>query len=95
MIKAKERKEIIEYTKANDIEFDLEVWDKEFDQANPNPAENSDFDEDSGVDYVNRKIVQETPGVSSDNIYRSRPISISIVGRINMGKSTLVNKLIE
>lgn len=63
--------------------------------ANPNPTENSDFDEDSGVDYVARKLVQDSPGVSSDNLFRARPIQISIVGRINMGKSTLVNKLIE
>ena len=73
----------------------MRQWEQDFRLANPNPSDNSDFDDDSGVEYVNRRVIQDQPGVSNDNIYRNKQIQLSIVGRVNVGKSTLVNALIE
>jgi predicted GTPase len=56
-IRTKERKEILEYTKANGIELDIISWERDFDLVNRNPSDNSDFDEDSGVSMVGSKIV--------------------------------------
>jgi predicted GTPase len=78
--------------------MNIHDWEKDFDLANPNPSDNSDFDEDNGIDYekvTTSKIVQDQPGVTSENLMKKRPIMVSIIGRPNMGKSTLVNALIE
>jgi hypothetical protein len=47
-------------------------WEKDFDLANPNPSDNSDFDDD--YHKPNTKIIQDTPGVSSENILKNRAI---------------------
>ena len=36
--------------KNRNIEFNLKEWEKEFVLANPNPEDNSDFDDDAMVD---------------------------------------------
>ena len=74
-------------------------WEKDFDRANPDPAENSDFDSDNEInpiDSINQlRHSGSTGGISSENIKKSKPIQLSIVGRPNIGKSTFVNSLLR
>jgi len=69
--------------------------------VNGNPEENSDFDSDNDVNpldsldslgrYVNSRRSQT---ISSDNTMKRKPIQLSIVGKPNTGKSTMVNSLL-
>lgn len=66
--------------------------------VNQNPEENSDFDTESEISpekYMNAEIVMEHVGVSSENYLKNRKINLSIIGRPNAGKSTLVNNFLE
>jgi GTP-binding protein len=66
--------------------------------VNPNPEDNSDFDTESEIDpekYMNTEIVMEHSGISSENYLKNRKINLSIIGRPNAGKSSLVNTFLE
>lgn len=76
--------------------MNIKQWEKEFDQANPHPSDNSDLDdEDIRNPIYQGSSVQEKPGVSSDNLQKRKAIQLSIVGRVNVGKSSLVNTMLE
>jgi len=83
-----------------DLQEFIRQWEKEFDIVNANPEENSDFDSDNDVnplDTLNSlgeytgKIKQQ---ITSENLMKRKPIQLSIVGKPNTGKSTLVNTLV-
>ena len=79
-------------------QYDIREWLQEFDMVNTNPEDNSDFDSDSEINpekYMNTEIVMEHSGVSSENYLKNRKINLSIIGRPNAGKSTLVNNFLD
>lgn len=73
-IKTRERQEIAEYSKVKGLEIDLRAWERDFDLVNRHPSDNSDFDEESGVEFIAKKIVQDSPGVSSENLFKAKPV---------------------
>ena len=94
---AKDREE----DEARDIETLINQWNKDFDRVNPDPQDNSDFDSDNDINpldtltpagkYTSSKQAQ----ISSENLMKKKPIQLSVVGRPNVGKSTLVNGLLK
>jgi hypothetical protein len=50
----------MEFSQSNKAGINITEWERDFNLANQNPSDNSDFDEGSGVDYnnsVNNKII--------------------------------------
>eukprot|EP00826_Nyctotherus_ovalis_P036724 TRINITY_DN3281_c0_g2_i2.p1 TRINITY_DN3281_c0_g2~~TRINITY_DN3281_c0_g2_i2.p1 ORF type:complete len:587 (-),score=170.81 TRINITY_DN3281_c0_g2_i2:83-1843(-) len=84
---------------SNQNAFDAKEWEKEFDKRNVPAEYNSDYDSDSEVNPVQRLYIPETPGarrkVVSENPMKRRKIQLSIVGKMNVGKSTLINSLLQ
>lgn len=91
-----------EFDPAMELEAFIKSWEKEFDGVNRNPEENSDFDSDNDINpldtldslgryYNSQEAVQQ---MSSENAFKRRQIQLSIVGKPNTGKSTLVNSLL-
>jgi len=84
-----------------ELEFDAKMWEKEFDAKNLYPEYNSDYDSDSEVNPLTRLFVPKIPGaqgqkkVTSENPMKRRKIQFSVAGRPNVGKSTLVNSLLQ
>ena len=96
----KQRMEEDEYD-AQDLSTFINQWNKEFDRLNPDPEDNSDFDSDNEInplDTINSSGLytsSKQQQISSDNMMKKKPIQLSIVGRPNVGKSTLVNSLLK
>lgn len=70
----------------------------EFDTYNAEPEENSDFDSDNEVNPLDTLITNSYTaegGLSSENPMKRKPIQLSVIGRPNVGKSTLVNSLLK
>ena len=86
---------------AQDLSTFINQWNKEFDRLNPDPEDNSDFDSDNEInplDTINSSGLytsSKQQQISSDNMMKKKPIQLSIVGRPNVGKSTLVNSLLK
>ena len=88
-----------------ELEEFVRAWEKEFDIVNGNAEENSDFDSDNEVNpldgldslgrYYNTSKTTRKQQISSENAMKRKPIQLSIVGKPNTGKSTLVNALVE
>ena len=75
-------------------------WEKDFDRSNPNPEDNSDFDSDNDInplDSINQhgEYTSKQQQISSENKMKAKPIQLSILGKPNIGKSTLVNSLLK
>jgi len=83
----------------NQNTFDAKVWEKEFDKRNVPAEYNSDYDSDSEANPVQRLYIPETPGakrkVISENPMKRRKIQLSVVGKANVGKSTIINSLLQ
>ena len=85
-----------------EIEEFVKSWEKEFDFVNQNPADNSDFDSDNEInpldtlDSLGRYMSSaQRQQISAENQFKKKPIQVSIIGKPNVGKSTLVNQLLE
>lgn len=79
-------------------EYDVDGWAKELDLMYGNPEENSDLDIDSGVDpkkAMNTSIAIESTGLSHETYLAHSRIKLSVIGKPNAGKSSLVNKLLN
>lgn len=99
---AKENNTKIDLTR--ELEEFVRAWEKEFDQVNIDPEDNSDFDSDNEVnpldslDSLGRYYSSSrgsTAQISSENTMKRKPIQLSIVGKPNTGKSTLTNALVQ
>lgn len=72
---------------------------------NKNPEDNSDFDSDNEINpldsvrqdgsYYSSQKSKESLQISSENSMKKKPIQFSIVGKPNIGKSTLVNAFLK
>ena len=76
------------------------TWEREFDELNKDPEENSDFDSDNEVNPLDTLVpagteYMPTPSITSENKRKRRPIQVSVIGRPNVGKSTLINSLLK
>lgn len=71
--------------------------ENEIDRLNPSPGENSDFDSDSEIHPIDMiSVGQYQKGkITSENSMKKKPIQVCIIGRPNVGKSTLVNSLLK
>lgn len=83
-----------------DLEMFVRQWEKDFDRSNQNPEDNSDFDSDNDInplDSINQhgEYTSKQQQISSENKMKSKPIQLSILGKPNIGKSTLVNSLLK
>lgn len=82
-----------------DKDFNPNELSNEFDYLNPNPEYNSDFDSDNEVnplDTMNRiGHTNAIGGISTENMFKKKPIQLAVIGRPNVGKSTLVNGLLR
>ena len=70
----------------------MDEWIVEFVKLNEHAEYNSDYDSDNEVDP---KITIKTPTNSSSEYYLNKPIFMSLIGRPNVGKSTLLNSLMK
>lgn len=90
--------------------YDINIWEKDFDFLNKfDPEENSDFDSDNEIDPSDtiRSNNNSTPDIKNEKSLKDhfsnnsrlkmmkRPIKIAIVGKQNVGKSSLVNSLLK
>jgi len=91
---------------ARELEAFIKSWEKAFDFINSEPWENSDFDSDNEInpldtlDSLGRYISSSSakqPGqqIQADNKMKKKPIQLTVIGKPNVGKSTLVNQLLE
>jgi GTPase len=98
-----ELKELSEINKTNtefeEHDFSIKELSSEFDYLNPEPEYNSDFDSDNEVNPLDTmtKIGYSSSvgGISTENSMKKKPIQLAVIGRPNVGKSTLVNSMIR
>lgn len=103
--------EFVESLPENDKnKYDINIWEKDFDFLNKfDPEENSDFDSDNEVD-PNDSIVANSSSAPNPKDSKSlkdhfsnntrlrlmkKPIKIAIVGKQNVGKSSIINSLLK
>jgi len=83
----------------NKFDFDPRELANEFDFLNPDPEYNSDFDSDNEINPLDTltKVGYSTTvgGISTENSMKKKPIQMAVIGRPNVGKSTIVNGLLR
>ncbi|CAI2358975.1 unnamed protein product [Moneuplotes crassus] len=86
-------------TESLDVDFNPKELANEFDFLNPDPEYNSDFDSDNEVNPLDTLTQVGKPtsirGISTENMMKKKPIQLSVIGRPNVGKSTIVNGLLR
>ena len=96
-----EQKSEDESGELQDLEQLVSQWSKDFERLNPDPQDNSDFDSDNDINPLDTITAQgryassKQAQISSENNLKKKPIQLSIVGRPNVGKSTLINGLLK
>ena len=86
---------------AETLEYDYSFSElsNEFDRLNPDPEYNSDFDSDNEIiplDTITKiGYSSSISGISSENLMKKKPIQLSVIGRPNVGKSTIVNSFLR
>lgn len=76
-------------------------WEADFNFANQDPENNSDFDSDNEINPVDTlrrvdpKSIEQGIGLNAASSKKYKPIQISVVGKPNIGKSTFVNSLLK
>lgn len=89
------KKELLTLEQESGESFNIKEWEKAYDKLNP--YDNSDYDSDSEVDLT-QSLTTKIPTPSETVEYKlntNKPIQLSIVGKPNAGKSTLVNKFLR
>lgn len=91
-IKDQKLKEIKELEKKSGEDWNLKEWERTYDQINP--PENSDYDSDS---EINIQEILSDPQAFKNNpeiVKKTKPLQLSIIGRPNVGKSSLINSIL-
>ena len=101
-IKQEEIKEDVpDMERAQEIAEFVKSWEKEFEFVNPDPENNSDFDSDNEInpldtlDSLGRYMSSKQQSISDENQFKRKPIQFTIIGKPNVGKSPLVNELLN
>ena len=99
-MKVKPKKDDGSTSSSDALEEFVREWDKDFDRVNANPELNSDFDSDNDINPLDSisqdgKYTSSGQQIQSENAMKRKPIQLSIVGKPNIGKSTLVNSLLK
>lgn len=91
-VKAEKFKELKALEATTGENFNLKEWERAYDELNP--PENSDYDTDSEIN-IDTTIADPVAFRKNHEILRKvRGIQLSIIGRPNVGKSTLINSLL-
>jgi len=83
----------------NKHDFNAKELANEFDFLNPEPEYNSDFDSDNEINPLDTltKVGYSSSigGIATENNMKKKPIQLAVIGRPNVGKSTIVNALLR
>ena len=92
--------------KLKHINYSIESWEKDYDYFNGQDIENnSDYDSDNDIDPIDNFIIRsnvlknkhEKYSIESETNFKTykKTIKVSVIGQPNVGKSSIINKLIK
>lgn len=84
---------------SHEMDYSANELSKEYDFLNPHPEYNSDFDSDNEINPLDTMTkagyVSSVGGISTENSMKKKPIQLAVIGRPNVGKSTVVNAFLR
>ena len=92
VLKEQKWKELQEMEKKSGEDWNLKEWERVYNEHNL--VDNSDYDSDSEVDLRKSLVDPAEVKASPEVAMKSRTIQMSIIGRPNVGKSSMVNSLL-